>query len=514
MARRATSLVAAVLSALMALSATPNASAAPADAIANTPSLPPADDVPASRADGAPASTADDAPATDAPASDTAATNARDDIPGVLTLEDALRIALQRAPTLAIARSETETAILQRFAVQMERSPQFTFTVAAGPGPIGRHYLDDDGNTVDDLRYIGGLSLGGEAKIVVPLTTFGKLKLAKELADMGIHAAELAEEVAALEARYEAFRAYTGLQWYHSMLPILSEVAGRMDQAEEELEDRLDDGDFSARTSLRQLTIYRAEIVKLQGELKQVGFLAQQAIRLVLDLSPDTPVSPFDATVPARNDLPPVEELLAYATEHRPDFRRLQIAVDASEQAIRLQRRMLSPNAFFQARGAIIYTPTIEGSRPGISVTPDRFNDLSGELLVGLRWDIQPGRHRAAVRMAEQRAETVRHKRDGAVLALDLQIQQAWLDAEQQLNLARAQYEAKNAAQAWLNQRAFQYDQGLASFDDLVSPLKAYYEAVGSYYEALLRYKLHVAHVGVLIGWEDPTTLPRLNSDR
>lgn len=490
MPRRAPSLVAAVLSAALVLSAYTDA----ANASDNDIPLPP---LPSEQ--GVPAPTSDDAPALD------------DD---VLTLDDALRIALERAPTLAIARSETEVAILRRFAAQMERAPQFTFTVAAGPGPIGSHYRDDDGNLVDNLRYIGGLSLGGEARVVVPVSTFGKIKLAKELADMGIEAAELAEDVAALEARYEAFRAYTGLQWYHRMVPVLGEVAQRMDQAEMELEDRLEDGDFSARTSLRQLTIYRAEIVKLQGELKQVGFLAQQAIRLVLDLPPDIKVTAFDDSVPPKNDLPPVEQLLAYALEHRPDFRRLQIAVDASEHAIRLQRRMLAPNAFFQARGAIIYTPTIEGSRPGISVTPDRFNDLSGELLVGLRWDIQPGRHRAAVRMAEQKAQTVQHQRDGAMMALELQIQQAWLEAEQHLELARAQFDARSAAQAWLNQRAFQFDQGLVSFDDLVDPLKAYYEAVGSYYEALLRYKLHVAHLGVLIGWEDPTTLPRLNSDR
>jgi len=426
----------------------------------------------------------------------------------VLTLEDALELAVERTPTLQIARSETEQALLQRFAVRMERAPQITLTLGAGPGPRGVDRRQSDGSISEELIYIGGVSLGGEARIVVPISTFGKIKLATQLADMGIRAAELAEDVAKLEARYEAFRAYTGLQWYRSMVPILKEVNERLVTAEDELLDRLDEGDFTARYPLRQLTIYRAEIVKMEGELKQVGFLAQQAMRLVLALPGDTELTPFDDSVPPPNDLPPVEDLLAYALEHRPDYARLKIAANAADQAVRLQKRMLTPNAFFQARGAVIYTPTIEG-RPGVSVTPNRFNDLSGEVLLGLRWEIQPGRHRAAVRMAEQRAETVRAQTSGAVMALELQIYEAWGEAEQQLALVRAQEDARRAAQAWLTQRAFQYDQGLADFDDLVEPLKAYYETIGKYYEALLRYKMHVANLGVMIGWEDPTTLPR-----
>src|SRR5690554_4568799 len=135
----------------------------------------------------------------------------------VLTLEDALELAVERTPTLQIARSETEQALLQRFAVRMERAPQITLTLGAGPGPRGVDRRQSDGSISEELIYIGGVSLGGEARIVVPISTFGKIKLASQLADMGIRAAELAEDVAKLEARYEAFRAYTGLQWYRSM---------------------------------------------------------------------------------------------------------------------------------------------------------------------------------------------------------------------------------------------------------------------------------------------------------
>lgn len=424
-----------------------------------------------------------------------------------LTLDEALSLAEERAPTLAIARSETETAILRRFQAKMERVPQITLTAAAGPGPIGVDRVRADGSVEEEIRFIGGITLGGEARIVVPVSTFGKVKLAKELAEMGIDAAELAEDVARLEARYEAYRAFTGLQWFYRMAPVIAEVEGRMAQAKEMLEDRLDDGDFTARTSLRQLTIFSAEIVKMRGDLNQVGFLAQQAMRLVLGLPEDTPVTEFEELQLRSDDLPAVATLVEYAQQHRPDYRRLQIAVDAADQAVRLQRRMGTPNAFFQARGGVIYTPTVDGA-PGFTVIQNRFNDLNGEIMLGLRWDIQPGRQRAAVLLAEQRAQTVRAQQQGAVVGLELQIREAHMNAQQQLELVIAQNDARRAAEAWLNTRALQFDQGLASFEDLVDPLKAYYESLAAYFEALLRYKLHVANLGMLVGWDDPTSLP------
>lgn len=426
-----------------------------------------------------------------------------------LSLEQALELAVKYSPTLRTARSQTEEAILQRFAIRMERSPEFTITAAMGPGPksVNERY-DDEGNRRHDLQYIGGVALGGEGRVVVPLSTFGKIKLATELAELGIENAELEEEVARQETRYEAFRAYTGLQWFRQMKPLINEVFDRLDQAENMLEDRLDEGDFGARNELRELTIRRADVVKMQGDIEQVGFLAEQAMRLVLGLPPETQLTEFDDAAPANNALPPVKDLLAYALTHRPDYKRIHIARKAAEQNVRLQKRMLTPDAFFQARGAIIYTPTIQGARPGISETPDRFNDLSGEVLVGLRWKIQPGRHRATVRMAEQKKETVEQQLESAKLGLELQIHEAWQDAHQQLELVRAQDKAQRAAAAWLKQRAFQFDQGLSDFEGLIDPLKAYYETLGKYYEALLRYKMHVAHLNVMIGHEDLTTLP------
>lgn len=440
-------------------------------------------------------------------ATDTPATTTEQAASDVLTLERALELAEERSPALSIAYSETEVAILRRFQARMERVPQFTLTAGIGPGPTEVDRIREDGTPHTELRFLGGITVGGEARIVVPVTTFGKVKLAKELAEMGIEAAELAEDVARLETRYEAFRVYTGLQWYYRMLPVIQEVEERMAHAEELLEDRLEDGDFTARTSLRQLTIFAADIVKMRGELQQVGFLAQQAIRLVLGLPEDTELTAFDSAAPSADALPPVSALVEYAREHRPDYRRLQVAVDAAEQAVRLQRRMGTPNAFFQARGGVIVTPTVHG-KPGFTVVQNRFNDLTGEVMLGMRWDIQPGRQRAAVLLAEQRAETVRRQQSGALTGIELQIREAHMNAEQQLALVLAHEKARDAAQAWLNSRAIQFDQGLTDFDQLVDPLKAYYESLGDYFEALLRYKLHVANLGMMIGWDDPNSLP------
>ena len=427
--------------------------------------------------------------------------------PDVLTLEQALMLAERVSPLNAIARSQTEEAILQRFAVRMERAPDIRVTLAAGPGPAGRRVEREDGSVDAQIdNFLGGVTFGGEARVTVPLTTFGKLRLATQLAEIGIEAAELQEQAARIETRYEVLRAYMGLQWYRRVRPVLDEAWDRLNQAEETLLDRLDDGDFTARTSLRQLTIYRADIVGMRGELEQAGFLAGAALALFLGVPEDVLLEPFDEHVPAV-DIPGVREVVEYAEQGRIDMQRLDAAERAAQVAVRLQRRALAPDGFFAARGAVVYTPTLPGSI-GVSDTPNRFNDLSGEVLVGLRWDLQPGRHRARVLLAEQRLETVRLQRDGAERVVSLDVREAWMETRQQLNQLRALADARRAAEAWLTQRAFQFDQGFATFDDLVEPLRAYYQKTGEYYEALLRFRLRVANLAVQIGWSELTSLP------
>src|SRR5690625_5428784 len=101
------------------------------------------------------------------------------------------------------------------------------------PGPKRVNVLyDDDGKRHHDLQYLGGVALGGEGRVVVPLTTFGKIRLATELAELGIENATLEEEVARQETRYEDLRVYTGLQWYRQMKPLIDEVFKRRDKAE------------------------------------------------------------------------------------------------------------------------------------------------------------------------------------------------------------------------------------------------------------------------------------------
>lgn len=429
----------------------------------------------------------------------------------IFTLEEALQRAVETSPTLQIARSETEEAILQRFAVRMERVPEFQFLVGAGPGPIERDRQLPDGTTEREFRYFGGVTFGGEARITAPITTFGKIQIGTQLAELGIDAAELAEEKAIIETRYEAYRAYAGLQWARHMQPILNDVESRLNQAEDLLYDRLDSGDYRARTELRRLRIARADIVELRGELNRARFLAEEAFRILLQVPETVRLEDFDEEVPTQ-ELPDVETLSEYASRHRPDMARLRIAERAAEQAGRLARRSLAPDAFFQARGAIVYTPTTDGV-PSVRENPNNFNEITGEVLIGMRWRIQPGQHRARVRLADQRAETVRLQRDGATRGIELQLRDAWMQAESQLELVVALDDARDAAREWMNQTTFQFDQGLADFDDLVEPLRAYYENTGEYFEALLRYRLRVANLSVIIGHERPDALPGWSSE-
>lgn len=86
------------------------------------------------------------------------------------------------------------------------------------------------------------------------------MKWARRAADAGIDVAELNLRKAELETMFQTYRAYAGLQWYREIDNLLSEAETRLDQAVEQLEIQLDDGDRGARTALRQITIARTRI--------------------------------------------------------------------------------------------------------------------------------------------------------------------------------------------------------------------------------------------------------------
>ena len=421
----------------------------------------------------------------------------------VLPLADVLERA-RSSILVEIAAHDIDVARVREREAWAERWPRIRANFTVSPAP--RVVLGDDEptevNTSDRelLRSVfgdGGLSLRGELDATVPITTFGKIRLARQLADAGIDAAEAQRDAAVAESQFEAYRAYVVLQAYDASRGLLVEAAERLDRAELLLEDAIDDGDLTARTSLRQLTIARTDFVALRTGAEQAGASARYALVRGLDLPLGFVAEPLDETLPTATP-PTLDRVLEVAAEHRTDLQLLEIAMRAAELERRLRFRRLAPDAFFAAQVAGAWSPTVEDvSDPYIS---DPWNRFGFGFLVGLNWSMNPmAITQRAMRAAAQEAGA-EARYEGAKAAVDLDVAEAYNAAIAARELLLSYDDSLRAARAWLNQRWFQFDQGLADYDDIKDPLQTYYRTAGRYYETLTAYRIAVAQLALACG--------------
>ena len=424
--------------------------------------------------------------------------------PTLVSLEHVLELAGSVAPTVLIAENEVQEVAYRRLEAQLAWLPQIRANVFFAPAP------QDVNNTDSELDQLGSIFEGasyamrGSIEAVLPIYTFGKIRLAQEIGELGSDVQNALLQQTILNAQFEAFRAYLVLQWYEEVDSLLREASNRLDDAEEALEIALDDGDRSARTSLRQLTIFRTDFVESRTEADQTARLAQYALVHALELPENFRVEPLNTEVEEIQ----VEqnEIMDFALLHRQDYRLLEANLQAAELNASIATAEMMPDfyAAFAINGR--HAPSYDDlSGPFIY---DPYNSFGLGGIVGMRWNFNISRRIARSMWRETQIITAEHEREGGRLLIELDIFEAFGEATSAFIMLEAHSNARRAATAWLNQVSFQYDQGLADFDDLVAPLRAYYETSGDYLQALLQFRLNVANLALQAGSNDFTHWP------
>lgn len=418
------------------------------------------------------------------------------------------------SPMISIAELEAQSATWRRVEARYAAYPSFSVRAGVAPAPRISVDLNEDGQPIlsqdsrteaELLSDIVSLGYSADLTVTVPLTTFGRIRVARQLADVGVDVAELRVEAARAESRFEAWRALLVLQWYRPVSQLLREAEGRLDEAEEELEWQIDDGEFALRSTLRELIIGRTQFVELRTEADSVARLARHAMQVSLGLPAGFTVDAIDDTVP-RDEPPSLDEVLAVARAHRIDLRMLDAAVDAAMLQVRMRRREFAPSLGFVADVSARYAPTVTDlSGPFVY---DPYNRFSPGLAIGLQWNVNVFTQVARLHRAESQLAVAEASQDAAWLGIQLEIAEAYFDATGAREVFASYADAIRSAEAELNQTTFQYDQGLADFDDLSGPLRTYYETAGEYWKAVLDYRIALASLALACGAEDLSGWP------
>lgn len=421
----------------------------------------------------------------------------------VVTLEQVLRAA-DAHPLVGSERSQRAEAAARADEASWARFPRVDILATLAPVPTIR--LRDPGDPTADTRDETELlnDLFGdtnpyyrlEAKAVQPLYTFGKLTLARELAGVGVKAADVEVEKARLEARFAAYRAYRAVQWHGETDALLTEAFDRLKTARDKIEVRIEDGAPGARTELRKLLIAMPAVVSARAAADEVGLTARESLAAQFDLSPDFAPEPFEAT--AGTEAPSLEAILAYARANRPDARLLQLAVEGRELEAKIGWRQLTPDFFLTTALGSAYAPSItDVSGPFVN---DPYNRFGLSVFLGMKWDPDLFRKLAQTTRLEAQAESTRQSRLAAIAGIEVEVRTAYHEVAGKRAVVAAYNEAFRAADAWLKQVWFQYSQGLAEFNEVEDPLKQFYQVAGARLKAILELQVAQANLAMKCG--------------
>ena len=369
-----------------------------------------------------------------------------------------------------------------------------------------------------------GIRFEFKADILIPLTTFGKFRNLKKLAEVGVAVRELQKLQIEHETVMRVHQAHATLLAAREAIRILREAKGIVDKAQDRIVADLGGGeeDWDADASaanpdrdpddLFKVKLARLEVEELMRQALKVESLALSALWA---LAGKAAPKGFDvqeralAPLPIDGELKPVADYKQLAARHRPEARMAGAAVKAREYQQRIARANFLPDL-----GIVISTGIARSTSADMQMSElyyqDGFNFSRVIASLALRWqwdfhfkalDLKSAR--AAVRAAAYREEAAR-------LLLGRDVDEAYGD------LVEARYDLVTYAEAidltWkLVVSGQQKDTvGGGNATELLRHLKQWYEKRFEHARAIQAHNEALARLSRAVGTQLVNTSPPL----
>ncbi|RMG62884.1 MAG: hypothetical protein D6715_11800, partial [Calditrichaeota bacterium] len=186
----------------------------------------------------------------------------------VLSLRECEARALKHNPLVNDAQLSVRQAELKyQEAVAAAVLPKFELTNMWGLLPRARARYTPTGvlTSPDTSTGLGDLRPFTQVDVdmLQPIYTFGKLKGLRQAAASGIEVSQAQVEKRREEVRLLVRKFYWGIVLGNELLNVLQDVRSKMDEAEEKINEKLDEGDESvSQNDLFKLQIFRYQVEK------------------------------------------------------------------------------------------------------------------------------------------------------------------------------------------------------------------------------------------------------------
>ena len=404
-------------------------------------------------------------------------------LPSPLTLQGAVRITLERNPTLKAARNTTEVAEATRLDASKRLNPAVTLESEGW-----RAFSTDQGPFFQNQELT--------ARFDYEIETAGKRGFRTRAADLGVQAAQASYEDQRRRMTLEVQRVYSRAVLAQANLQVAENILTEIDRVIGLNQIRYRNGEISGgelrRSEVERLR-FQDDVFASQLELRnaksemlallyfpdRLGEDFQLAGSLALD-------SLQEAGIPAVSATSPLEQLQARALQRRPDLAAASFEEQRADTETLHQRAIRSPN--ITVGGGYKRDGPFNALVLGATVPLRIFNRNEGGI----------GRAAAELARAQNEKELTR-------TALLLEVQKAYNAV--QINQQRVRYIQGEYLQKSEQSREIvtaSYRLGEANLMDLLDAERTYRETRRIHNQALYEYRISLYELGAVVGEEFP----------
>ncbi len=412
-----------------------------------------------------------------------------------------LKKAIANDAVVAEAKANVDFAKAQQYRADWAWGPKVTSTTIFSFVPANTD-TDQFGNNLDEILDLNlGPYLRQSFQVGIPLYTFGRIRIAKKLAGLGVDVANLKADQAQDKIIFQTVQAFYGLQLANALNTLLLEGATLIKKELKKAEDERDFGESKMKTKdFRKLQIFNAEVDARVLESAKLKNIASAGLRY-LSGEKAVHVASLD-TKKKIESLLKLEKYLEAADGNRPEVEMLRRAEHGVKLAKQLAHRNWYPNIALvselkfglstetvanrnvcrEIRGECIDTSDLLARRD------DPFNFSSFTIGLAMRWEFDYWQNRGKSMEANARAIKLTAQKKRALGAIDLEITKLYEDANEAFLRVEITKRRLKAAERWRNQFGLAASSGGADIADAVEPMKAFFEARGLHLQSYFDY--------------------------
>jgi outer membrane protein TolC len=401
-----------------------------------------------------------------------------------LNLDECVRLAMQNNEEIKAASYDISLYLAKKIEATKRYVPviKYKYQLAPVPQDINNPLSSFFGGEITALNSI-------KIEAGVPISTFGRLTVAKMLADIGIDAADLQVHKKADEVALTIHKLYNGILLARELRGLanqaLDAVVGKIGELEKD--------DNTDQLEILKLKVILYEIDKKLDEATVKETMAITALKVQMGLEDDVDFNIIDRGLRLTAfKVKSYEDFLAVSKTTRPEFQLLDYAVQAKSLKIELEKKEYLPKLGAGALFEYAITPNVRGDETENSLT-NPLNYTRGGIGLELSGELDFRKIKARVEEAKaDELKMIAQKRAGN-RGLEIDLKQSYLELQQYRNLLNRANEEKKAARQIVFLTKSNLDIGLGEKKDYLDALQSYLVFEGRSYEAIFNYNVAVA---------------------